>query len=57
MINIENRLIKLFQSLSSGEIKIEDMSLTKREIRTIIIGLRVQDAFKDALDEALELKD
>jgi len=57
VINIENRLIKLFQSLSSGEIKIEDMSLTKREIRTIIIGLRVQDAFKDALDEALELKD
>lgn len=52
---MENPLIKLFQSLNNGEIKIEDITLTKREIRTIIIGLRVQDAFQDALDEALGL--
>lgn len=52
---MENPLIKVFQSLNNDEIQIEDISLTKREIRTVIIGLRVLDAFDDALDEALGL--
>ncbi len=57
MINIEDKLIQLFQSLSKGEIKIEDIELTQREIKTIIIGLRVCDAFDDALSEALGLEE
>lgn len=54
---MENRLIKLFQSLSKDEINIEDIKLNKREIRTIIMGLRVLDAYDNALDEALGLND
>lgn len=57
MVFMENPLIKVFQLLNNDEIKIEDVKFTKREIRTIIIGLRVLDAYDDALDEALGLKD
>ena len=52
-----NNLITKFEKLKSGEITESGLSLSKRDIRWILLSLKTTHAWEELLDDDLGLRD